>query len=65
MSEGVDAPVSAVNYGHNAPIGSTTEMEFTPTEKLDAKVANEQLKLFASLLNTLAASALIGSLVAP
>lgn len=37
----------------------------TPIEKLDAKVANEQLKLFASLLNTLAASALVGSLVAP
>lgn len=37
----------------------------TPIEKLDARVANEQLKLFASLLNTLAASALIGSLVAP
>ena len=37
----------------------------TPIENLDAKVANEQLKLVASLLNTLAASALVGSLVAP
>ncbi|RYC31859.1 hypothetical protein D3273_12095 [Lichenibacterium minor] len=37
----------------------------TPTEKLDAKVANEQLKLFANLLNTLAAPSLVGSLIAP
>lgn len=37
----------------------------TPREELDAKIANERLKLFASLLNGLASAAVVGSLVAP
>ena len=37
----------------------------TPTETLDARIYNERLKLFASLLNALAAAALIGSVIGP